>query len=54
MCLTLNLVFLYLSEDETGGGGAAIRPLEAAPPGISPSVHLYAKDRCQPTETKLT
>ena len=32
--------FQYLSEDEAGGGGAAIRPLETAPPGISPSIHL--------------
>lgn len=36
-------LFAYLSEDETGGGGAAIRPLESAPPWISPSIHLYGK-----------
>lgn len=34
----------YLSEDEAGGGGAAVRPLEATPPGISPSVHLMEKN----------
>jgi len=33
----------YLSEDETGGGGAAIGPLESTPPGISPSIHLRGK-----------
>lgn len=33
-------VFPHLSEDEAGGRGAAIRPLESAPPGISPSIHL--------------
>lgn len=35
--------FQYLSEDEAGGRGAAIGPLEPAPPGISPPIHLYGK-----------
>lgn len=30
----------YLSEDETGGRGAAIRPLESTPPRIGSSIHL--------------
>lgn len=30
----------YLSEDETGGCGAAIRPLESTPPRIGSSIHL--------------
>lgn len=30
----------YLSEDETGGRGAAIRPLESTSPGIGSSIHL--------------
>lgn len=35
----------YLSEDEAGGGGAAIGPLESAPPRVSPSVHLQEKKK---------
>lgn len=34
------LLMSYLSEDETGGRGAAIRPLESTPPGIGSSIHL--------------
>lgn len=40
----------YLSEDEASGSCAAIRPLESAPPGIRPSVHLYDKTTSQPAE----
>ena len=32
---------LHLSEDEAGGGGAAVGSLQSAPPGVSPSVHLW-------------
>ena len=30
----------YLSEDEAGGGGAAVGPLQAAPSGVGPPVRL--------------
>lgn len=30
----------YLSEDEAGGGGAAVRPLQPAASGVGPSVSL--------------
>ena len=30
----------HLSENEAGGGGAAIGPLQATPSGVSPSVTL--------------
>ncbi len=46
--------FQYLSEDETGGGGAAIRPLQSAPPGISPSIHLCGKDKMSTSRNTMS
>ena len=48
-----SLVVQYLSEDEAGGGGTSIRPLEAAPPGISPSVDLYEITKTRPSVLQM-
>lgn len=36
----------YLSEDEAGGGGAAVRALQPAASGVGPSVGLGTNRQC--------
>ena len=41
----------YLSEDEAGGGCASVRPLEPAPPGVSPPIHLDEGNTQKPSSS---